>query len=379
LSSLNQFREIWLIDFEFHQPPGERPAPICSVAREYRSGRTIRLWQDELKVPPFAVGPDVLVVAYYSSAEFGCYLALGWPLPERVLDLFVEFRAATNGLPTPHGRDLLGAMTYFGLDSISAAVKSTMRSLAMRGGPYTTSERTALLKYCESDVDSLAKLLPVMISGIDLPRAMLRGRFMIALAKIERAGVPLDVATYTRFLVHWERLVETVIRELDVYGIYESSTFKLYRFKEWLWERDLSWPYLETGSLDLNGDAFGMMTELQPAVKPIAELRDLLSQLRLPEGLTIGADGRNRAMLSAFASRTGRNQPSGARFIFGPAAWLRGLIQPSPGRAVAYVDWSQQEFGIGAALANDTAMMVAYQSGDPYLALKQARFEPRTG
>ena len=65
-------------------------------------------------------------------------------------------------------------------------------------------------------------------------------------------------------------------------------------------------------------------------------------------------------MLSAFASRTFRNQPSNARFIFGPAAWLRGLIQPQSGRAVAYVDWSQQEFGIAAALSGDVAMIDAY-------------------
>ena len=37
--TLQRFREIWLGDFEFHQPPGEKPEPICMVARELRSGR----------------------------------------------------------------------------------------------------------------------------------------------------------------------------------------------------------------------------------------------------------------------------------------------------------------------------------------------------
>ena len=85
-------------------------------------------------------------------------------------------------------------------------------------------------------------------------------------------------------------------------------------------------------------------------------------------------------MLSAFASRTSRNQPSNSRFIFGPAAWLRGLIQPQSGRAVAYVDWSQQEFGIAAALSGDVAMIDAYLTGDPYLAFgKQAGRIPPDG
>jgi len=71
--------------------------------------------------------------------------------------------------------------------------------------------------------------------------------------------------------------------------------------------------------------------------------------------------------LSAFRSRTGRNQPSNARFIFGPAVWLRGLIKPDPGSGIAYIDWSQQEFGIAAALSGDPQMQQAYLSGDPYL------------
>jgi DNA polymerase-1 len=56
---------------------------------------------------------------------------------------------------------------------------------------------------------------------------------------------------------------------------------------------------------------------------------------------------------------------------------LRGLIKPSPGHAIAYIDWSQQEFGIAAALSGDPAMQEAYRSGDPYLAFaKQAGAVP---
>ena len=78
-------------------------------------------------------------------------------------------------------------------------------------------------------------------------------------------------------------------------------------------------------------------------------------------------------MLSAFRSRTGRNQPSNSRFIFGTSVWLRGLIRPPPAHAVAYIDWAQQEFGIAAALSRDPWMLAAYKTGDPYLSFaKQA-------
>ena len=70
---LRHFREVWALDFEFNAPTGERQKPICLVAVECRSGRLIRLWEDELAMltrSPIPAGDDVLSVAYYSSAEW---------------------------------------------------------------------------------------------------------------------------------------------------------------------------------------------------------------------------------------------------------------------------------------------------------------------
>src|SRR5262245_48361093 len=96
------FKEIWAVDFEFNGGPGDRPNPVCMVARELRSGRTHRLSADEFETtPPFSVGENSLIVAYYASAEVGCFLALGWPMPANVLDLFAEFRVRTNTTRRP--------------------------------------------------------------------------------------------------------------------------------------------------------------------------------------------------------------------------------------------------------------------------------------
>jgi hypothetical protein len=133
------FRCIWAIDFEFVAEPGERPAPVCMVARELRSGRLLRLWQDELPPrPPFDVELDTLFLAYMAAAELGCFAVLGWPMPPRVLDLYVEFRALTNGRATPHGRGLLGALSFHGLQGITADEKTLWRDVVMRGGPWST-------------------------------------------------------------------------------------------------------------------------------------------------------------------------------------------------------------------------------------------------
>ena len=87
-----------------------------------------------------------------------------------------------------------------------------------------------------------------------------------------------------------------------------------------------------------------------------------------PADLEVGRDGRNRMRLKPFSSRTGRNQPSSKASVLGSAAWVRNLACPAPGKALALIDWSQQEFGIAAALSRDEAMIDAYETGDPYLA-----------
>jgi hypothetical protein len=381
VDALADFREVWLCDFEFRQPDGERPAPLCMVAREWRTGRTLRLWQDQLaglRESPITHGPDTLLVAYFAAAELGCCLALGWPLPAGVLDLYAEFRCLTSGKSAPCGNSLLGALTYYGLDGIAALEKESMRALAMRAGPHSPEERRALLDYCESDVAALARLLPAMLPSIDLPRALLRGRYMAAVAHMEAVGVPLDVTALTALRLHWTAIQARLIERIDAgRGIYAGRTFRTERFGAWLAEQGIPWPRLASGALDLSDDCFHEMGRAYPEqVSPIRELRHALSQLRL-EDLAVGADGRNRCLLSPFRSKTGRNQPSTSRFIFGPSTWLRGLIRPAEGLALAYVDWEQQEFGIAAALSGDPAMQTAYRSGDPYLTFaKQAGAAP---
>jgi DNA polymerase-1 len=372
------FCEIWAVDFEFGAEPGENPEPVCLVAWELRSGRGVKVWQDEFGiVPPYPTGPEALFVAYYASAELSCHLALGWPMPERVLDLFTEFRNATNGLPTVSGNSLLGALAHQGLDSMGTVEKDEMRALVLRGGPWSDAERAAILDYCESDVAALARLLPAMLPTIDLPRALLRGRYMVAVAHMERAGVPIDTVTLERVKSRWFDIQDQLIADIDAdYGVFEGRTFKADRFGAWLLRVDIPWPRHQSGRLDLSDDAFREAARAHSAVAPLHELRSALSDMRLFD-LPVGRDCRNRTILSAFRSRTGRNQPSNTKCIFGSSVWLRGLIQPPVGHGIAYIDWAQQEFGIAAALSGDALMSDAYLSGDPYLAFaKQAGAAP---
>jgi hypothetical protein len=364
--------EVVLVDFEFEVRPGERPVPVCLVAHEFRSGRRFRLLAEQFGTePPYAHGPGVLFVAYYASAELGCYRVLGWLMPEHILDLFCEFRCRTNGLPTTAGSSLLGALAHFGLDHLAATEKKALQQAIGTGtwrGVYSEEE---VLDYCESDVLALARLLPAMLPGIDMPRALLRGRYMAAAAAMEHNGVPLDLPVLEQLREHWTDIQDQLIADIDAdYGVYDGRTFKQDRFAAWLSRNNIPWPMLDSGKLDLEDDTFRQQAKAHPLVAALRELRSSLSDLRLND-LAVGRDGRNRTILSAFRSRTGRNQPSNSRFIFGPSTWIRGLIKPPPGYAVAYADWSQQEFGIAAALSGDAAMLDAYRSGDPYLAFAE--------
>jgi DNA polymerase family A len=523
------YRAIWVLDFEFHQPPGERPRPLCLVARELRSGRRVAHWLEETVPPslPWSTTPDTLVVTYYGSAELSCHLALGWPFPTRQIDLFVEFKNLTSGLSVPCGYSLLGALEAYGLQGMAATTKDDMRELAKRGGPYTAAEREALLTYCQSDVEALARLLMAMLPELDLPRALLRGRYLSAVAHMEWTGVPLDTEMLTELRAQWAPIRRQLAREVnrtcgvfvpegqapldpqtafgaavlrlaaihgvdpyqlawaadavwreqqDLYletraaikkarfrtgltsaaitrwetaghdasswpglddlaselaatlpalgigpGAYSGGadatdyagrlwtllrnaedrvpqrydhailqravalvtddpeglawegalTFSSQRFAQYVTHHAIPWPRLASGTLALDDDTFKEMARAYPVeIGPIREVRHTLSQLKLQD-LAVGQDGRNRCLLSVFAARTGRNQPSTSAYIFGPSTWLRGLIKPGPGRAVAYVDWSQQELAIAAYLSNDQRMMDAYQSGDFYLTFAQ--------
>ena len=362
---LSRFERVWVLDFEFQQQPGDVPNVHCLVARCFRSGQTIRQWVTD-NPTPFRFGPNDLLVAYFASAEIGCLLSLGWGLPRFVLDLYCEWRVGTNGLSV--GRGLLDAAIVHGLGAMESSEKTTMRDLAIRGGPFTDDEKRALVAYCEQDVITTSRLLERMLPTIDLDRALLRGEYMSSVAKMERTGVPIDVETLDRLKQRWGDIVQHLVGRVDTNGeVYEGSTFKTEKFCKYLVQHDIAWPRLESGKLELTDDCFRQMARRYP--KQIArfhELRHTLGQMRLCALPVLG--GRNRTMLSPFATKTGRNAPSTSRGIFGPSTWLRSLIRPEPGRAVAYVDWKQQEFGIAGALSQDLNMLAAYESGDPYLA-----------
>jgi DNA polymerase I-like protein with 3'-5' exonuclease and polymerase domains len=363
-----QFKRVTVPDTEFQtEPPGNRPAPVSITARELRGNREWQQFRGEFgSKPPFPVDDDTVFVGYYVSAEIGFFKALGWPEPRHWVDLYIEFRNLTNGLWLPHGAGVVGAMSYFNLDY--PADKGEMINLINRGN-WSADEVRKILHYNWVDVDSTARLLVAMYPRLDIDRALYRGTFPPVAAAMEWNGLPIDVETFERLRYHWENLQDRLIARLDrKYKIYEGRTFKEKRWGETMDKLGIPWPRLDSGRLDLEDDTFRQMAKVYPAiVGPYRELRYALSQTRLFENLAIGSDGRNRTLTSYYRARTSRSQPSNSKGLMGTSVALRNLITPRRGRVIISADYSQQEPGIGAALAPDERMKRAYDVGDFYL------------
>ena len=191
------FEQIWFVDFEFISRPGERPDVVCLCAKELRSGQTLRLWRDQLgATPPYRTDAKALFVCFVANAECACHLALGWPLPEKILDLSPAFRCVVNGRAVPNGKGLLGALSYYDINSIGAKRKDSMRARILQGWPFSPEEQEQILDYCLSDIEALAALLLKLLPDINLDTAIHWGEFAAVSAAMEHRGVPIDMEIF---------------------------------------------------------------------------------------------------------------------------------------------------------------------------------------
>jgi DNA polymerase I len=373
--TLDNFKRIWSFDFEFRHENGEIPIPVCYTAKELYSGEVIMEWLDGVDnpTPKYPMGSEDLFLAFYSSAEYGCHIALKWSRPCYLIDLFVEFRNITNGNFVPGGNNLIGVCNYLGLPSDQVR-KDLMRKRILEGPPYSDEEKEQILTYCLSDVECGIGIFDKIKDRIDVQHALLRGRYMYGVAVMENYGIPIDTESYDLLKLNWDKikntLIERVDKDYDVY-VFNSKTgqynFNIEKFGKFLSKHNIPWDVTKvSGALRTDDEFMKEQSKAFPLLQPLRELNYAKNKLKLND-LRVGKDGRNRAMLSAFSSITGRNQPSSSGYIFGNAKFIRNLIKPRPGEALGYLDYEQQEIGVAAALSGDKNLIKAYKSGDPYI------------
>jgi DNA polymerase I len=180
------FTAVWVPDFEYHQPDGGLPDPLCVVALELISGTRIARWLSVGEPAPYDTGPASLFVAHNAASEVGCHLALEWEPPAYVFDTYATYRALKNGFDMDRSASLLAACSRYGIPTISSAAKARGRDIAIQGRAHAERHKEELLHYCGTDVDANAELFKAMLPDVlsrdqGLSHALIFGEYMKAM------------------------------------------------------------------------------------------------------------------------------------------------------------------------------------------------------
>lgn len=316
---------------------------------------------------------------------------------------------ADEGKSAPAGEGL-GACCYKMLDiKIDTEHKDKMRDLIIAGGDFTEKDKADILKYCESDIKYLPQIrveiegeIKRKLRGRDralyFEDALRRGDYGARTAFMERVGHPIDYRAAKNFSSHVGSILFDIAKEItEAFPDIKPFIFnpkkgafqkKEKRIRSWIRENHtddtgrLHWQETNTGQASLSLDAFKdryPYKEDYPADSFGAQfVRFLRTQKAMngffPTGKAkqsffdyVGKDHRVRPYFNIYGAQSARTQPKATGFIPLKASWMRVLIQPPPGWCYVAVDYSSQEFLLGALLSRDRKMAQAYHSGDPYM------------
>jgi hypothetical protein len=385
---VSNFNPVVVCDFEYEIADGDLPNVLCMVAHELdenlRLVRTIKRWRGEFGAePPFDIGPDALFVAYNASAEMTCFKVLGWKFPVHIFDQHTAYLAASNIL-RPYVSDevrkkerkrLSDACRAYDLTGWENIDKEDIAAAIGNGtwpGRYSPQD---IVDYCAEDVRMSVLLLRAQLRGngkqfppADVPRVLHWSNYSAkCVALIQARGMPIDMALWNLVQENKAAVVDALLRRYDPsYGdderIYTpEGEWSRARIERWLVRSGIpAWPRLDSGELDLDKDAFKLMSHI-PAIARLHALRDslgVITKARLP----IGKDGRNRPSLFPFGTATGRN--AHAKSLFNAHAAMRSFMVFPRDSIGAYLDWRSQEVAIAAADYDDRQLIADYLAGD---------------
>jgi len=305
--------------------------------------------------------------------------------------------------------------------------KAEMRKLIISNpAEFSEEHKREILEYCASDVTHLKALFAAMIkkyqtkfpkeyldSGKLHEHMLLRGQYAARTSIMVDLGYPLDVDSTRNFSDSVSRMLHECMSDIndqfpDIVPFrwdIKKSLFIMNTkpIRQWIAQQ----PMADTWDLT-DGGATGKKKELSLSVDVWTKFFDfkhnyprgnfgaqMVRYFKLKQSLngfmprkegaktksfwdSVGSDGRVRPYFGIYGAQSGRSQPSATGFIPLKAAWIRSLIQARPGRAIAGVDYSSQEFLLSALASQDEAMLKAYESGDVYLAFaKQIGIAPK--
>ncbi|WP_109488520.1 DNA polymerase [Occallatibacter savannae] len=318
------------------------------------------------------------------------FLQLGWQMPRRILDLFIEYRHLNNEayrlqeMKSKKAFGLLAAASRYGIHLESEDYKQEMRDLILRAHPYTAEEQQRILHYCEMDVRETAALAEAMWREIpDLRAAVFRGSSARGFSWARMIGIPLDVDLLERLNRRWSGVSAALTNQVKQdFPIFHEGSADI---APSLWKEFLDrlgwiekWPHTR-GSKKKGGGAKRLPKRDEKTLRAMANVHPELASLhaylcmrnstKLGLKFPVGSDGRSRVHFWDYGTVTSRCSPSSSQFVIqGGSPAFRHLVKPRENEVLIQIDWASQEIWIAAFLSGDRIMQEMLSKGDPYVA-----------
>jgi len=288
--------------------------------------------------------------------------------------------------------------------------KEEMRKLILNTSEYSSKNKLDILDYGKSDVGDLEDLYYAITNAFEsllgndfneeemLKEQLWRGESVARAAIIAASGYPVNREKVVNFTQNIPQIIKDCQEDINA-QFPEMEVFKWNKRAEryslntkapqtWIEESEYAgvWDKSpKTKKYSLSLDAFEKHFHFRHDFPrdnfPAQFLRYLKLQQSLngfkPKSVTAknrktffssyGLDDRAHPYLNAYGAQSSRYQPKATGFIHLKAAWMRSLVEPRPGRAIAAIDYGSEEFLLSALISGDENMLKAYESGDVYL------------
>ena len=271
---LQRFDSVWHVDFEFRQDANHRPVPVCMFACEQHTGTNLAVARPTAGLAPGTVRHRparsdgglrrerravVLCragLAVSVQRARSCMWRRSPPLTA-ALDIWPPLDPLTANRRKRSQPGLLAALELHGLPGMAAAEKDRMRDLILDHTDYSNEQRRDIQDYNRVDVEETVALLSAMAPGIDLPRALHRGRFMAAIAREERIGLPIDRDAWRALSRTGIACSCTTSRATMISGSMMEIISANSRLEDLIAARGWDWPRTTSGRLELSTKGAG--------------------------------------------------------------------------------------------------------------------------
>lgn len=435
-------RKYLYLDFEFNQSSEATLNLVCAVTLIDSVTRKWWLHHDEDKeeLKEYLLShKDKVFVAYGADTEARCCYDLGLNAHEfKWVCLYIEYKMFSNhnsdinsGLQLIKGevkRTFVGEVKSekglipcaFKLLKVrlDSKYKDKMRDLILSNPEeFSEEEKKDILKYCESDVFYLPRILKAINKLIRkyldkkdqiafVKEALQRGKYACLTGKMVKIGYPVNREWAENLRDNIPSLFDECARDINsqfenirpfrfqrLNAKYSMNTIAL---KEWVKEQKFKdWLETDSGDVSLSLKAWSKYFSFShdyPRGNLAAQIIRYLKLKQATNGFTepksgsdrkkfwdyLGSDGRVRPHMGIYVAQSSRSQPAATGFVFLKPAWQRSMVQPKPGRAICGIDYSSEEFLLSGLESKDKKMIKAYASGDAYLAFaKDANIVPQ--